>query len=493
MTLTADILRKLAEGSYNVSAHVQPKPQNPTFVKMIVLEVISDPNTETNDEETKLRWFDMGVSNYSISNVLPRNTIIAKLVSEHSRPMFVFPFFPSHLSLPCKTGECVWVMFDNPNSDNAEIGYWFCRVVDLHISDDVNHSHPGRAYEQSIFPTAKKVSEAEKKGTSETGKDVWHELRNGIVSQFEDGTRLTSSTNNILRDAPEDIFEILITETAASTLTSYEAVPRFRKRPGDIAFEGSNNSLIVLGTDRNGSLSKSGFDQESGAIDVVVGRGYTPETLGTIADTTSMRDATKDAKGTVIKKEINKSPGVLSSIEGDPDYTNDRSRILVSQRTAIDSKFNIQEYNNQFQLADSPEGDAAITIKTDKVRIIARSDISMIVTNYSETSSSINNVTTGFKSEDPDQTKWASVTIKTNGDIVFTPSSLGYIKLGGDDADKGIVCSDTPVNAVDGNISGPSLVTTMGGFFAGSAAGNGDNSPVLAAGQAKFANKVLIK
>lgn len=490
----ADLMVDLAEGRLGTTKFVQVPHQKPTFIKMIVLEVVSDPNTTTLNTPPEAWSQRLGVSNSFLASALPRNTIVAKEVSSDSQPMFLFPFFPSHISLPCKIGECVWAMFDNPSSNNPQIGYWFCRVVDIHSSDDVNHSHPGRSLEPTLYPTAKELSDAEKEGTATTGEYAWHELRNGPIANLitdKDTSRVTAKPY-ILRGVPEDIFEFLITASETSLYTLYEAVPRFRKRPGDLVLEGSNNSLICLGADRNtGTLLKTSVVGESGAIDLVTGRGCTPETLGIETDTTSIKDAKGKTKGTPLKKELNKSPSVLSPVEGDPDYTNDRSRILVSQRTNPDTKFGLVDYNSKTGFsADAPDGDAAIVIKTDKVRMIARSDLELVVTNYSMTEI---NGRQPRKDEEADLEKWAAIMIKANGDIIIKPSKLGYVKLGGEDADKGIVCSDQPVTATDGNISGPSLVTTMGGFFAGSAAAEGDNKAILAVGQAKFANKVLIK
>ena len=92
-----------------------------------------------------------------------------------------------------------------------------------------------------------------------------------------------------------------------------------------------------------------------------------------------------------------------------------------------------------------------------------------------------------------DESAWAAIVLRSNGDIIFRPSKNGFIKLGGDDADKGLVCSDTPVTTVSGSIKGNPLVTTMGGLFAGSTPIQGDNKTALSKGQAKFANKILVK
>ncbi len=452
----ADNLRNYAEGRINTSLlNNTPSPKS-TFARMIVLDVVTDPNTELVDEVRKTTWHSMGVSNMTYADVLPRNTIVAKRVGEDVDPMFVFPFFPSHLSMPCKPGECVWVMFEKPEND-SDMAFWFCRITEPHISDDVNHSHPGRSFEVSMNPGSKDRLTNEKNKTAESGENVWHELRNGPVLKMGE-ERITARENVILRGEDEDVFEKLITQSKASAMMSYEAVPRFKKRPGDIALEGTNNTLVVLGTDRLGDLRKT--KHEAGSIDIVAGRGQTEETFGKETSTTSIKDAKGSKKGSVLKNELNKSPDVTSAAEGDPDYKHDRSRILVSQANEVDLKFGLRSFNESLKtpIKDSSSGDASIVIKTDKIRLIARSDIEIIVTD-STTRQAPNK--RQIKDESSDTKKWASIIVRSNGDIVLTPSDLGVLKLGGDDADKAVLCSTAIVTA--GQVTAPPLTDTMGG------------------------------
>lgn len=476
MNNKADNLRNFAEGKINPELMSHTAAPKSTFSRMIVLDVVSDPNTELVDEVRKTTWQSMGVSNMTYADVLPRNTIIAKKVGEDVDPMFVFPFFPSHLSMPCKPGECVWVMFEKPEND-SDMAFWFCRITEPHISDDVNHSHPGRSFEVSITPGTKERLKNEKNNLAESGENVWHELRNGpVVKQGDD--RLTARENVILRGEEEDVFEKLVTQTRASKLMSYEAVPRFRKRPGDIALEGSNNTLIVLGTDRTGPLEKT--KNETGTIDIVAGRGQTEKTFGKQASTTSIKDAKATKKGTEIKKELNKSPDVTEPTEGDPDFKNDRSRVMISQSTLVDENFGLGSFNTSLKtpIKDSSDGDAAIVLKSDKVRMIARSDIEIIVTD-SSTRDAPNNKK--IKDESPDTKKWASIIIRSNGDIILSPSEQGVLKLGGDDADKAVLCSTAIV--VAGQVTAAPLTDTMGGSLGVQGA-----QPT-----GIFANKVVLK
>ena len=495
------------------------KDPAPTFMRMIVLEVISDPYIVDDNKISYWRHV-LHVSNYHYSNLLPRNTVIAQRVKTSrvptSQPMFLFPFFPSHLSLPCKPGEMVWAMFEDPNAKEKDLGFWFCRVSEPHIGDDVNHSHVGTKLDQTNVESLI--------GRSAGPKEPIYELRNGVATINGRGEKVTKDGTEII-DPPSvfnniEVFEQLITTTDSSKLMQYESIPRFRKRPGDIAIEGSNNSLIVLGTDRPGPIadytflenlqpdeqnpgaipSISGINATSkitgsaGSIDLVVGRGTLPSTGGTASSTISLVSSTTD-KPEEIKKEIAKYPlEKVSPTEGDPDLINDRSRVLISQRTSVDSNFGTAGYNSKFQISDSSEGDAAVTIKTDKVRIIARSDISLIVSNFLYTPTSIDNMTPGYKLDETDQSKWASITIKTNGDIVFKPSEMGMIKLGGDDADRAILCTARPALSSSGGVESTPIATTGGGFV-GTTGGNFDNDAVLGnklPDLGTFASKVLV-
>lgn len=479
----------------------------PLFYRYVVLETIFDP---TIIDDNKVSYFEhaLQVSNIHLAKVLPRNTIVARRVitpgtSAVNPAMFLFPFFPPTLSFPCQPGEHVWVMFENPSGTKNDLGYWMCRIVEPGFVEDVNHTHAPRGLDPSFIPSSKDQFD----GTD----DAKYEFRNGRADTREDGRYTLAESATLF--GTEDVYEKLMSEPDGAKLTTLEAVPRYRKRPSDIAFEGTNNTLIVLGRDRTGAVAKYKSDDTTkatvvdglpdeddqkpgaGSIDLVAGRGQDDSTAGSEVAST---DITGSPTG---NKELGKSAKELVTGEGDPDLKLDRSRVLIAQRTKVDRNFGLDKFNpelskGKFQggdpskatIEDSAEGDGAIVIKSDKVRLIARSDLEIIVTGF------ITRDAKGRIVEDSNDDNWAVVAIKTNGDIVFRPSKKGYIKLGGDDASHGIVCSDLPVVAVNGGISGAPCSTTMGGFFAGAKpAGSSDNGPALAPGQGKFSNKVLIK
>ena len=482
----------LAQGQRLISG-VDPLTRlQPTFMRMFVIEVISDPQSITDE---KIAYWEnvLGIANSQTSvysKVLPRNTIIGQRMLDgskiHTPPMFLLPFFPSHLALPCKPGELVWAAYEHPHAALREIGYWFCKITEPHFVDDVNHTHTGDQLDPGLFRSV--LDRAQEKQSDPK------ELRNGLIKKDENGLRLVDQQSLLINSDKDDVFEKLITQTDAAGLMQYEPVPRFTKRPGDVVLEGSNNALIVLGTDRTGPIASymsgtRGFEPSipetdtkgfAGSIDIVAGRGTVEYTGGAVRSTTKILD------GQELKKEIDKIDVRLD--EGNPDFFNDRSRILVSQKTKPDFNFYLSDYMDathssedspEATVKDSPGGDAAIVIKSDKVRIIARSDISFVVTNWEP---NVNNQTGAtFKSDDLDQTKWASITIKRNGDIVFTPSSKGYIKLGSDFADKAILCTDLPAVAAEGKVTFPDGILTSG-------------ADVVGIGKKKgtFASKILV-
>lgn len=471
----------------------------PIFQRFIILDVIFDPQIV---DSRKLEYWehDLGVTNIKYGVSPPRNAIIARQVASNSSSpiesaMILYPFFPPNMSLPCKPGEHVWVMFEDPTGNRKDLGYWMCRIVTAGHAEDVNHTHHHRQHDQSFIPGLKDVFA----GTD----DPIYEFRNGSVG-YSDGERFTVPETATL-PGDESSYKSVMTESDGGRMATYEPVPRYRKRPSDYVLEGTNNTLIVLGRDRTGPVATYTADptrgqvpsvpeidvQDTGAgsIDLVAGRGQSPTTSGKAVD------------NDLPAKEIGKAAKDVQLNEGDPDFIFDRSRILISQKTPVDSNFNLSGFNEEFAAGKfqggasaktgitddtTSGGDGAIVIKSDKLRFIARSDVEILVTSFDRDDEG-----RMLGATDPD--RCCAIVLKTNGDIVIRPAATGYLKLGGDDADKGIVCSDLPVVAKDGIVSGPPMLTTMGGQFGGAKPGTGDNSGALAPGQGKFAAKVLIK
>lgn len=389
----------------------------PMFIRVVVLEVISDPAMI---DETKLSFWEheLKVGNIKYAAVAPRNAIIAKRVlgndaSASEKTMVLYPFFPPHIAFPAKPGEHVWAVFEQPDAKVNEIGYWMCRIVDPNFVEDVNQTHSNRQFDKSFRPSIKDTFD----GTD----DPKYEFQNGVIDT-EDGERYTvAGTASI--DGDEKSYERLLKDTDASKIVQYEAVPRYRKRPGDIAFEGTNNTLIVLGTDRTGPVSDYDTDQNkgkipkptnddistgaAGSIDIVVGRGQTDETLG------------KEVENSLGRKELGKSKKELADKEGDVDFKTDSSRILVAMKTKVDKNLKLDGFNKSIKVKtveDSSGGDAVIVAKSDKVRIVGRSDVELLVTGIKKVDGK------GHPIEKTSPSDWAAFIINSEGTVYAQPA-----------------------------------------------------------------------
>jgi hypothetical protein len=123
-----------------------------------------------------------------------------------------------------------------------------------------------------------------------------------------------------------------------------ENVPSFIRRVGDYTLQGSNNSLIILGTDRAnhgpakiddglGHLGSAGGGKLAGAIHLVVGR--------------------KDR-------------------DGNPDVTQDSSYLYLSMKTDVDTNL-----DSSFESPDNSL--PAVIMKSDAVRVCGRKSVKIFM------------------------------------------------------------------------------------------------------------------
>lgn len=452
----------------------------PMFLRYVILETIFDPQII---DQVKLDYWEheLGVSNITHATVAPANSIIARRVQSNNssaeQAMVFYPFFPPNLGLPAQPGEHVWCMFEDPTGTKNDLGYWFCRIVTANHAEDINHTHPHRAHDSSFVAGTRDSFE---------GTDVpFYEFRNGVVGEI-DGERYTMP-ETATAPGGDDAYKRLMKETDAGRLMHYESVPRYRKRPGEQVLQGSNNTLIVMGRDRSGPVATYVIDDEKGSvprvpiddvnvdgaglIDLVAGRGQTPSTGG------------ESVENDLQARELGKGKKQQSPNEGDVDYKNDRSRVLISQKTPVDLNFEVQRFIADLGITEiSRDGDGAVVIKSDRIRFIARSDVAIVVKGFTRNSD-------GNMVDDDNVDNHCAIALKSNGEIVLKPSLNSTLKLGGDDADKAILCTDLPASVASGIVSGPPIASTMGGMIGGSIGDKG----ALAAGQGRYASKILVK
>lgn len=481
-----DLVKHIAEGRHDQvmrerAAYKTPEPHFPSFLRFVVLDVIHDPSMI---DSAKLSHYvnDLGLANPKYVGVAPRNSIIARRViapdgSAAEKVMVLYPFCPPHIAMPAKPGEHVWGMMEYPDAKINDVAYWMWKITMPDFVEDVNYTHADRQFDASFLPGLSDLFEG--------SADPKYEFHNGAVDTDQASSKPYVIEDTASLPGDDTAYTDLLSKSDAVQMAQFESVPRFRKRPQDLAFEGSNNTLIVLGTDRGGPACI--YDQDpalgqvplpapkdiitggAGSIDIVAGRGQTTDTGGKPVDN-------------AIGKELGKDKQNLSAKEGDPDYQTDRSRVNVSQKVKVDARLELTPYlatvDNLAGVIKDDDGYGAIIIKTDKIRMVARSDV-MIIVEGSTTKDANGNLAPGNTLN-----KWASVTIKSNGDIVFTPSDTGVIRLGGEDASLSPLCTrvgNSP--GMPSPIPPPSpIVDTMGGSQGGADGLNGT-----------FPTKVLMK
>ena len=128
-----------------------------------------------------------------------------------------------------------------------------------------------------------------------------------------------------------------------------EAVPRHNQAACEKVIEGQNNTFIVLGRDRlGGTLHGYGGigHPRCGTIDIVAGK----------------------MSNLVITEDPSVGP-----VQVNPNTALDASRIYISQKTDVDKNFNLADGK-----VGKSIGKAAIAIKSDAVRIVAREGIKLI-------------------------------------------------------------------------------------------------------------------
>ena len=355
-------------------------------------------------------------------------------------------------------------IFENKEDKTRRWGYWMSRVHAPDFVDDINFTHLDRAF-QHITSTGSEVQ-----GDSEEDPPE-------AEPTFPNGDDANATTLGESKWKYEELY----LGSYASQAVTYEAVPRFTKRPGDLVIMGSNNTLICLGEERStwtsdvhrdtlseiadvknsdaASLGQTGniFEEHEGStvgglaagedfappeeidvpgvyktkvslapgdsptdfpasnerffmgtIDIVAGRARWLEPETAEPDLTQPR-LIKNARG---QWEVDKNPAGADTAdypdiddpvfnrldnptEGDPDFKNDASRIYVSMNTLPDFNFGIEypdtpgpdddaNVGNPIDKDATPDiylkefnegvGQAAIVLKSDEIRIIARQD-----------------------------------------------------------------------------------------------------------------------
>ncbi len=380
------------------------------FKRAIVLDIISHPGLLNEqiinkfvDEKSVFKLSNL--KNKEFLKMLPANSIIGSFV--HNKSIFVaLPFFSSHMSLPIKLQEEVWIYEDTTASKDFESEYyWLSRIHGTNFYEDVNYTHADRKYLRNYT-------------FEKSFKDKSTNLQSAPVALFNNGpVRVNSNASSgdlLLENRDKKIKSNL----NLSTKHLFEDVPRAIKSPGDYIIQGSNNTLIRLGTNHirksydnyletyNNSIFFNEPTPYSGTIDLVAGRASLSQSFAVekksvdyIKDQRSIFSkniSTKAYKNSqlVMYNEFEKTENLKDSefylgtrninlSEGDPDFLTDTSRILISEYLNGDELLNYSNISNlntisrdgkqKNVLNDKTRG--YIIAKSDEIRLVARGDV----------------------------------------------------------------------------------------------------------------------
>ena len=403
----------------------------------------------------------------SMKRIILTESQYKRLVSQPlNEQEIILPFFSPHICPPIKPGEAVWIFRYDPNSSDSQmmaglsperqvhappaslaqseqqqkfntfgskkssIGYWISRVATFMQYDDINYTVFSRAYELQMGenPEYEGADKDQTPGVGEYFRTAPGDSNEpNVPSLFINGAGKPPQPEAI---QPREEFKNIFDNATANGIFEFEPVPRFTKRPGDFVIQGSNNTLISLGSDRTSAAGilnndqsglpfpllsgseeskiKEDFMQYAGTIDLVAGRGrILPSSAETDPELTSPRIINTDGKrgdngSTIIEndKDSQRSKRDPNPNEGNPDFVLDSSRMYVSMRTNGDKNFALLQpsitdnspadfYNDEDKLAHIPsdeEGAAFVITKSDEIRIIARKNDDLNINPESDTS-----------------------------------------------------------------------------------------------------------
>jgi hypothetical protein len=359
--------------------NVRTKGAAPVLQRAVVIDVLYDPDALTQEERQAI---SETVNNPELVDVAPINSVIAMITSNaggvsSQNNTILFPFFSSHILLPVKPGETVYVIYEDYKDTGATLGYWLTRIGSQRTIEDVNHTHHDRMYQATFNPSNYETADTQEVNQADPSPG----FPNGAGTEETRTLAVDTST-----DKKIEPYDQIREQAKASPLVTPEPVPRWKKRPQDTVFQGSNNALVSFGEDRTGPIeSATDAKGQAGTIDVVVGRGRTLPASDTEEPTNGAPRVIKNSRE---QFETNKAPYQRewgrkdAPDEGNPNFKDDATRIYISMQTNGDENFGLTLNENtpadNLSLPELPEtgtyNKAHLIKKSDHIRLIARKD-----------------------------------------------------------------------------------------------------------------------
>ncbi|HCT52028.1 MAG TPA: hypothetical protein DF712_06165 [Balneola sp.] len=241
---------------------------------------------------------------------MPRNSIIGLDITggmgsnNISKPDVFFPFFSSHLAMPIKPGEQVWIFYDKVGG--RTVGYWISRKHGNLYTEDPNFCHIPR---QGLIKAYQKNQKADGNKAS---------INLDTLKTFPD-PRYEGALSKSLPPGMTYEQTSLGSESYIKEFTG-EPVPRYPKLCGDLVLQGSNNSMIVL----TNEIKKL----KTASIQLVAGRSISK-------NNTFKNKRTKSGKAHE-HEEINKMLEIEGKFpdleEGKIDVMKDAASIIITEK-----------------------------------------------------------------------------------------------------------------------------------------------------------------
>lgn len=369
----------------------------PTLFRGVVIDVVTDPDLLTDEQ---IRNLANSVSNPELLPLMTPNTILAKVISSNqadsTQTAIVFPFWSSHIMTPIAPGEQIYIIYEDIAGTGMQIGFWLTRVHGYRTLEDVNYTHLDRRFDPTINRLNYSTTDEADRPT-ESSPEIF---QNG-------GDTASSVTLPLGPDGTINPYDDIFSGAAATRYITPEPVPRWKKRPQEFVLQGANNTLIMLGEDRNAGIdgaiinpptdisTSNGAPKQAGAIDIVVGRGrYFPvksEDPRAASDTNppgELSTAPLIVDNTRGFLETDKNPfrtsreNIANPLEGNPDPIYDAARIYVVQQSRVDENYKLVPATgldyptgaipNEQPPENGAIGRSYVVAKADHLRLIAR-------------------------------------------------------------------------------------------------------------------------
>lgn len=316
-------------------------------------------------------------------NRIPDNALIVSIINtktNNDSPFLIcYPFFSSHIMLPIKPGEVVWVFkyHDEENEKLAKIEdyniepkiekcYWMSRVHGESFNEDLNYTHHDRAFMPTILRNITRdirVPNYDDEKYSYSASNV-NEQRNPTDFSYKSTARLITDNENQYRN----FFLGPVTQT--------------QKNPGDLVIQGSNNNNIKL----------SGKNNNIGSISLIAGKGkiqsreFEKVSLDSLRSTEISTFIPNTNLSNIIKNNINhyenlKYPNFYEENllkdyeyssnfnEGEIDVISDSSLINISEKLSITdyiSLYNLSLIQNQGRINETDKVSQELEITPNK-------------------------------------------------------------------------------------------------------------------------------